>query len=131
LRHAGVESSHYIHLYRIKQSLKKTELLDQVVKKTGVTKVMADKVLSAVTDSIAESLADGKKGKCEEGKRGKSTERLCDEREGIEGGICILLELTFSCSGVRNAQAIGQRERDEPTSTSSLFHPLLSHQNLH
>jgi len=38
--------------------------LDQVVKKTGVTKVMADKVLSAVTDSIAESLADGKKGKC-------------------------------------------------------------------
>lgn len=45
------------------QSLKKTELLDQVVKKTGVTKVMADKVLSAVTDSIAESLADGKKGK--------------------------------------------------------------------
>ena len=43
--------------------MKKTELLDQVVKKTGVTKVMADKVLSAVTDSIAESLADGKKGK--------------------------------------------------------------------
>lgn len=34
-----------------------------MVKKTGVTKVMADKVLSAVTDSIAESLADGKKGK--------------------------------------------------------------------
>lgn len=85
----GVQSSHYIHLYRIKQSLKKTELLDQVVKKTGVTKVMADKVLSAVTDSIAESLADGKKGKCEEGKKGKSTERLCDEREGIKGSICI------------------------------------------
>lgn len=41
--------------------LKKGELLDQVVKKAGVTKVMADKVLTALTDSIAESLADGKK----------------------------------------------------------------------
>jgi nitrogen regulatory protein PII len=42
--------------------LKKGELLDHVVKKAGVTKVMADKVLAALTDSIAESLADGKKG---------------------------------------------------------------------
>ncbi|TFJ85990.1 hypothetical protein NSK_002810 [Nannochloropsis salina CCMP1776] len=42
-------------------SLKKTELLDQVVQKSGVTKAVADKVLAAVTDSIAESMADGKK----------------------------------------------------------------------
>lgn len=35
-----------------------------MVKKAGVTKVMADKVISALTDSIAESLADGKKGAC-------------------------------------------------------------------
>lgn len=42
--------------------LKKGELLDHVVKKAGVTKVMADKVISALTESIAESLADGKKG---------------------------------------------------------------------
>lgn len=35
-----------------------------MVKKAGVTKVMADKVLAALTESIAESLADGKKGAC-------------------------------------------------------------------
>jgi hypothetical protein len=44
------------------RQLKKGELLDNVVKKAGVTKVMADKVISALTESIAESLTDGKKG---------------------------------------------------------------------
>lgn len=46
------------------QAMKKTELLDSVVEKTGVTKVTAGKILSAFTESIAESLAAGKKGKC-------------------------------------------------------------------
>lgn len=46
------------------RQLKKGELLDNVVKKAGVTKVMADKVISALTESIAESLTDGKKGGC-------------------------------------------------------------------
>lgn len=54
---------HPTHSYQ-SQSLKKTELLDQVVQKSGVTKAVADKVLAAVTDSIAESMADGKKGEC-------------------------------------------------------------------
>eukprot|EP00624_Nannochloropsis_granulata_P001060 evm.model.NODE_1479_length_7697_cov_17.574900.1 len=58
---APVAPRHVLFATKAETSLKKTELLDQVVKKTGVTKVMADKVLSAVTDSIAESLADGKK----------------------------------------------------------------------
>ncbi|GAB5031322.1 histone family protein dna-binding protein [Nannochloropsis oceanica] len=58
---APVTPGHVLFATKAETSLKKTELLDQVVKKTGVTKVMADKVLSAVTDSIAESLADGKK----------------------------------------------------------------------
>ena len=52
------------------------------MKKTGVTKVMADKVLSAVTDSIAESLADGKKGKCEEGWKREERSEFSMGKEG-------------------------------------------------
>ena len=44
------------------QALKKTELLDSIVEKTGVTKVTAGKIVDAFTESIAESLAAGKKG---------------------------------------------------------------------
>jgi hypothetical protein len=45
-----------------KQALKKGELVDLLVEETGVTKVVAQKMLTALTDVIASSLVAGKKG---------------------------------------------------------------------
>lgn len=53
--------------FNLLQAVKKTELLDNIVEKTGVTKVVASKVVAAVTEAIAESLVNGKKGQSIQG----------------------------------------------------------------
>ena len=39
--------------------MKKTEMIDAIVKKTGVTKAVAEKTLNAFVDTVIETLKDG------------------------------------------------------------------------